>query len=82
LWASRRPPTLTEREAFGAAVRRLEAQLRAQDGIALEAALDHYEQAALHRRVLQQVLVERGLLTITRRRIPQTFYGQKVANIT
>jgi len=82
LWESRRPPTLSEREAFGAAVRQLEAQLRGQEGIAVEAHLDHYEQAALHRRVLQQVLVERGLLTITRRRLPQTFYGQKVANIT
>jgi transposase InsO family protein len=82
LWESRRPPTLAEHEAFGAAVRQLEGQFRDQDGIAPEAHLDHYEQAALHRRVLQQVLVERGLLTITRRRFPQTFYGQKVANIT
>jgi transposase InsO family protein len=81
LWESRRPPTLDERTAFGAAVRRLENHVRALDGIALEAPLDHYEQAALHRRVLQEVLVERGLLTIMRRRLPQTFYGQKVANI-
>jgi transposase InsO family protein len=82
LWEARRPPTLAEREAFGAAARQLKEQFRDQDGIAPEAALDHYEQAPLHRRVLQQVLVERGLLTITRRRLPQTFYGQKVANIT
>jgi len=81
LWESRRPPTTDEREAFGAAARHLEEQFHARDGNALEAALNHYEQAALHRRVLQQVLVERGLLTITRRRIPQAFYGQKVANI-
>jgi len=81
LWESRRPPTLADRECFGAAVRQLEEQRRTQDGVAPEAYLDHYEQAALHRRVLQQVLVERGLLTITRRRLPQTFYGQKVANI-
>jgi transposase InsO family protein len=82
LWESRRTPTLAERAAIGVAVRRLEQRLRDQDGIAPDLALDHYEQAALHRRVLQQVLVERSLLTITRRRIPQTFYGQKVANIT
>jgi Integrase core domain len=82
MWESRRPPTLAEREAFGAAVRQLEERIRAQAGIAPEAPLEHYEQAALHRRVLTQVLVERGLLTITRRRLPQTFYGQKVANIT
>jgi len=82
LWESRRSPTLAEREAFGVEVRQLEEQLRAQDGSATDAHLEHYEQAALHRRVLQQVLVERGLLTITRRRLPQTFYGQKVANIT
>jgi hypothetical protein len=42
---------------------------------------DHYEEAALYRRVLTQVLVERGLLTMTRRRIPQKFFGQKVAII-
>jgi transposase InsO family protein len=82
LWELRRPPTMDDREAFGAAVRQLEMQFRVKDGIGLKTELDHYEQAALHRRVLQQVLVERCLLTITRRRIPQTFYGQKVANIT
>jgi transposase InsO family protein len=81
-WASRRALTLDERTAFGVAVRQLEEQLRAQDGIAQDALLNHYEQAALHRRVLPQVLMERDLLTITRRRLPQTFYGQKVANIT
>jgi transposase InsO family protein len=81
MWESRRPPTLDERTAFIAAARRQENHVRALDGIALEAPLDHYEQAAVHRRVLQQVLVESGLLTITRRRITQTFYGQKVANI-
>lgn len=80
-WALRRPPTLSERETFGAKVRHLEAQARTRDRIALDADLDHYKQAAIHRRVLQQVLVESELLTITRRRIPQTFYGQKVANI-
>jgi hypothetical protein len=82
MWESRRPQTLAERATFDNAARALEEQLRAQDGIASETPLEHYEQAALHRRVLQQVLVERGLLTITRRRLPQTFYGQKVASIT
>jgi transposase InsO family protein len=80
-WQSRRPPSLPEREAFARAVRQLEDNTRDQRGIALETVLDHYEQAALHRGVLQQALLERGLLTITRRRLPQTFYGQKVANI-
>jgi len=81
LWESRQPVSLAEHESFSASVRHLEKQLRGQDGIAPDAQLDHYEQAALHRRVLQQVLMERGLLTITRRRLPQTFYGQKVDNI-
>jgi len=81
LWESRRPPSWAEREAFAATVRQLEEQFRAKDGLAPEAHLDHYEQAALHRRVLKQVLVESRLLTITRRRLPQTFYGQKAANI-
>jgi transposase InsO family protein len=82
LWAARRPPRLDQRESFGAAVRRLEEQYRVEGGLPVEAPLEHYEQAALHRRVLQEVLVERGFLTIARRRLPQTFYGQKVANIT
>jgi hypothetical protein len=81
LWAARRPPTWDDRATLATQVRRLEEQFRAESGIALDAELKHYEQAALHRRVLQQVLVECGLLTITRRRLPQTFYGQKVANI-
>ena len=76
------PVTLSEHEAFKALkVRRCEAQVRGFKGITLDANLDHYEQAELHRGVLQQVLLESGLLTITRRRIPQTFCGQKVANI-
>jgi transposase InsO family protein len=80
-WDARRPPTRGEHEAFATLVREREALARCQDHIALDAALDHYEQAALHRRVLTQALVESGLLTITRRPIPQRFFGQKVANI-
>ncbi len=80
-WRERRPVTLSEHEAFRAGCRRCEAQVRGFKGIALDAILDHYEQAEIHRGVLQQVLLESGLLTITRRRIPQMFYGQKVANI-
>ena len=80
-WDARRPPTLAEREDFAAHVGRLEEQARTKDGIALDALLDHYEQAALHRGVLQEALMERGILSMTRRRIPQRFYGQKAANI-
>jgi transposase InsO family protein len=80
-WRLRHPPTRSEREAFAAHVRRLEAELRTQEHVEQDAALDHYEHAALHRRVLTQVLVECRLLTITRRPIPQTFFGQKVADI-
>ena len=80
-WDTRRPPTLAEREAFAAHVRRLEEQARTKAGIALDAQLDHYEQAALHRGVLQEALMERGILSMTRRRIAQRFYGQKAANI-
>ena len=81
VWAERRPPTRAEHEAFATLVREGEARARAQSHIAGDACLDHYEQAALHRRVLTQALVECGLLTITRRVIPQRFFGQKVANI-
>jgi transposase InsO family protein len=80
-WESRRAPTADEFQAFAAWVREAEAVLHSELGIAQDAPLDHYEQAALHRRVLTQVLVEHGFLTITRRRIPQRFFGHKVANI-
>jgi transposase InsO family protein len=80
-WDARRPPTRNEHEAFRSLVREREALLRCQDHIALDAALDHYEQAALHRRVLTQVLVESGLLTIERRLIPQRFFGKRAAKI-
>jgi transposase InsO family protein/transposase-like protein len=80
-WEGRRPPSQGERDRFAQAVRQDEEVVRREEGIDPAAALEHYEQAALHRRVLTQVLVEHGLLTITRRRIPQTFFGQKVANI-
>jgi transposase InsO family protein len=79
-WASRRPPAASERERFAAEVGPLAAAARRQQGFDDEAILDHYEQAALHREVLTQALVEGGYLTITRRRIPQRFFGQKVAN--
>jgi hypothetical protein len=81
LWEGRRAPTGEERDGFALQVRRGEALLRAESNIAPEAVLEHYEQAALHRRVLTQVLVESGYLSITRRRIPQRFFGQEAANI-
>jgi hypothetical protein len=55
-------------------VRDVEALVRDKGNIAPEAFLEHYEQAALHRRVLRQVLVESRYLSITRRRIPQRFF--------
>ena len=81
VWEGRRPPSRSEREAFGRAVQEAEEVDRGQGGLEPREYQDHYEQAALYRRVLTQVLVECGLLTITRRRIPQKFFGQKVANI-
>jgi len=81
LWEARQAPSAREREAFAVKVRQAEALVRDQGGIAAEAVLDHYEQAAIHRRVLTQVLVDSGYLSITRRRIPQRFFGQKAANI-
>jgi hypothetical protein len=80
-WDARRAPTTDERDAFTALVCGLEEQARAKAGIAPETELDHYDQAALHRGVLQEALLERGYLSMTRRRIPQRFYGQKAANI-
>jgi transposase InsO family protein len=79
-WAERRAPSEEERDSFGAEVSRLAAAAREQKGIALDAELDHYDQAALHRRVLESVLVQRGFLWMTRRRIPQRIFGRKTAD--
>jgi hypothetical protein len=81
-WGSRRVVTGPERESFAARVREREAAARGAAGIALGVELEHYEQAALHRGVLPEVLQESGLLLITRRRLPQRFYGRKMAIIT
>jgi transposase InsO family protein len=79
-WEGRRPPNQAERAYLDAEVRRQEAEVRQQGGIALATELDHYDQAALHRRVLESVLVQHGYLLMTRRRIPQRIFGRKVAN--
>jgi transposase InsO family protein len=81
-WSGRRVVSQSEREGFGAEVRRLEAGARAEAGMAAEEELDHYAQAALHRGVLTTALVEHGLLSLTRRRIPQRIFGRKVANFS
>jgi hypothetical protein len=81
-WSGRRPVSQSEREWFGAEVRRLEAGAREEAGIAAEAELDHYAQARLHRGVLTTALVEHGFLSLTRRRIPQRIFGRKVANFS
>jgi transposase InsO family protein len=80
-WAARRPLGDDERTVFAAAVERLEAAARSEQGIAPEADLDHYDQAALHRRVLKSALVQGGYLLLTRRRIPQRLFGPKRASI-
>jgi transposase InsO family protein len=79
-WEARRPPISTEREHFGATVRIREEERRRQEGLGREVELDHYEQAGLHRRVLEAALVQHGYLWLTRRRIPQRLFGRKVAN--
>ncbi len=80
-WARRRPPGPAERESFGGWVRRQEGALRQAQGVAADIALDHYEQAELHRQVLTQALVEHGLLSLSRRRIQQRIFGRKAAMI-
>jgi transposase InsO family protein len=81
LWAARQPPTRTERDGFAATVHALEDSARRAAGLAADLALDHYEQAALHRRVLQPALVQHGHLTLTRRRLAQRLFRQKAAMI-
>jgi putative transposase len=78
-WATRCPLPSSTRDRFAATVRPMEEAARRQAGIALDVVLDHYEQAALHRRVLQPALVQHGYLSLTRRRIPQRLFGRKVA---
>jgi transposase InsO family protein len=80
-WAARRSPTQSERDRFAATVHQCEQEARRQEGIDLHVELDHYEQAALHRRVLQEALVQHGYLSLTRRRVPQRLFGRKVAMI-
>jgi hypothetical protein len=80
-WQARQPLTEEERDAWSGRVQGALALARQEAGLALDAELSHYEQAALHRRVLEPALVESGLLTITRRRLPQLFFGRKPANI-
>lgn len=79
-WQARRVTSRAERAAFGAEARRQEEVARRQGGIALDEEIDHYEQAELHRRVLESVLVQHGLLLMMRRRIPQRIFGRKAAN--
>ena len=55
-WVSRQPATECQRDALAALVGRLEASARVEAGIALDEELDHYDQAALHRGVLQEAL--------------------------
>jgi transposase InsO family protein len=79
-WSGRQGRRGEERRQFGEAVRRQESVMRQQGGKELTAELDHYEQAALHREVLESVLVQRGFLLLTRRRIPQRIFGRKTAD--
>ena len=79
-WDARRPPTAAERDAFAVRVEGLEESARIRKGLALDVELEHYDQAALHRGVLQQALVECGYLSFTRRRLPQLFFGKKAAS--
>jgi transposase InsO family protein len=79
-WERRRPLSSTERERFSVTVKSLEEEKRRQEGRGMEVELDHYERAALHRRVLESALVQHGYLLLTRRRIPQRLFGRKVAS--
>src|SRR5262245_51191942 len=64
-WECRQAPTECQRDALAALVCRLEASARAEAGIALDAKLEHYDPAALHRRVLQEALMKCVYLSIT-----------------
>jgi hypothetical protein len=79
-WSVRQGVRGKERRQFGEAVCRQESVMRQQGGQEVTAELDHDEQAALHREVLESVLVQRGLLLLTWRRIPQRIFGQKTAD--
>jgi transposase InsO family protein len=82
IWNQRHVLTGNERDSFQATVRSLEAEQRQAGGIAMDAILDHYQQAAIDREALRRALVAHGLLLFTRRRIPSPIKRPKAAKIT
>jgi len=69
VWNERRPLTNAERKAFGAAVRRMEREERANRRIGAATPLGRAAQTALNRAALSRALVALGVLQFTSKRV-------------
>ena len=82
LWGQRREMRGAERDAFAASVARHEGEIRAQEGIIMEAVLSHREQSRIQRQAVRRALGEHGYLWFLRRRIPPPIRRRKVTKLT
>jgi len=80
-WQARQPLSREARVLFGAALARQRVALRAEQGVATEAARSARTEAHLERQAIRRALGECGYLTFTRRRIPRAIPPPKTANI-
>jgi hypothetical protein len=82
VWESRSPITPAERERFLLTVQRLRNQIHEAMDLASQESLTAADQAAIHRRVVRQALVELGILSITWRSISLPIKPRKCARIS
>jgi transposase InsO family protein len=82
LWGQRRSISGEERAEFTSSVACHERELRAQEGIAMEAVRSHREQSRIGRQAVRRALGEHGYLLFSRRRIPPPIRRRKVTKLT
>src|SRR5262249_16728226 len=82
LWGQRRVIGGEERAAFAASAAQHEREIRAQEGIIMEAVLSHREQSRIQRQAVRRALGEHGYLLFLRRRIPPPIRRRKVTKLT
>jgi hypothetical protein len=81
LWQSRTPIDPDERQRIHLTVQRIRSQIEAGFDRASRDALTAADQAAIHRRVVRQALVELGILSTKWRSIPLPIKPKKLAKI-
>jgi hypothetical protein len=82
LWGQRRVIGREESAAFASSAARHEREIRAQEGIIMEAVLSHREQSRIQRQAGRRALGEHGYLLFLRRRIPPPIRRRKVVILT